>query len=86
MEMVGSLEGLLQTTEHHRIKEEARQTHSMEVHEDVYHKSVLCIVCNHHMKHAKFKHKCNWLYNSFVNHPVWYSLVPSPPPCKTATS
>jgi len=32
---------------HHRIQEEAQQAHSMEDHEDVYYKSVLC---NHHTK------------------------------------
>ena len=38
-------------TEHHRIKAKARQTHSKEVGEAVYHKSVLR---NYHMQHAKF--------------------------------
>ena len=52
---VGSV-AIFMAMEHHRIKEEARQTHSMEVHEDVYHKSVQD---NHHTKHAKFEQKCN---------------------------
>ena len=40
----------------HGIKEELRQTHSVEVCETVYHTSKLH---NHHMKQAKLEHKCN---------------------------
>jgi len=49
-------------TEHHRIKEEAQQTHSVEVSEAVYHKSVLH---NHYTKHTKFERKYNWLHADF---------------------
>ena len=41
-------------TEHHGIKEEAKQTHCVEVREAVYRKSVLH---SHHTQHAKFE--CN---------------------------
>ena len=39
-------------TEHHGIKEEAQQTHSVEVREVIYYKSVLG---NHHTQHAKIQ-------------------------------
>jgi len=42
-------------TEHQGIKEEAQQTFSMALCEAAHHKPVLC---NHHMQHAMFKHKC----------------------------
>jgi len=45
--------------ERHGIKEEAWQTHSVEVREAVYHKPVLH---NHHMQYTKFKCKHNLLY------------------------
>ena len=43
-------------TEYHGIKEEAQQTHSVEVREAVYHKLVLL---NHLMQYIKFKRKHN---------------------------
>jgi len=44
-------------TEHHGINTKARQTHSKEVGEAVYHKSMLH---NYHMQHAKF-HAINYI-------------------------
>lgn len=42
----------LAVTEHHRIKEEDRQTHYIEIYEAVYYKSVLG---NYHTQHTKFE-------------------------------
>jgi len=55
---------------HHGIKEEAQQTHSVEVREVVYYKSVLG---NHNRQHAKFKHKHNSPQLALL--PLYWSLL-----------